>query len=146
MNAFVVQERLRWTPIDPTVPISATSFEHFSDEPFADPRDYKVLLNDWPYGFEPGVVHLLVWTKTPIAVDEERGDVTTESRELIERFVETLFVSRVAERCGLERGEAWKRVMWFKNWESLQSVRGVPHVHVLVKDVPEGLIGEWLGR
>ena len=36
--------------------------------------------------------------------------------------------------------------MWFKNWVSLQSVRGVDHVHVLVRDVPEEVLGGWLVR
>lgn len=145
MNNFVVQERLHWKPIDSTKPISATSFSHYSDEPFADSRDYKVLLNDWPYGFEPGIKHLLVWSRTPIAVDDVRGDVTPQSRKLIEGFVEIFFVRRLAEALGV-KAEARGRVMWFKNWVSLQSVRGVDHVHVLVKDLPEGVLGDWLQR
>jgi hypothetical protein len=35
--------------------------------------------------------------------------------------------------------------MWFKNWKSLQSVPGMEHVHVLVRDVPEDIIAEWTG-
>jgi len=140
----VIQERLHWTP-DPTR--SSTHgpvFAHESATPFAARGDYAVLANDWPYGFEAGIVHLLVWSKTPIAVDEVRGDVTAESRRVIEEFVEGFFVKPLvgAAAAGGEKG----RVQWFKNWVSLQSVRGVDHVHVLVKDAPEELIERWTAR
>ncbi|KAK5170592.1 uncharacterized protein LTR77_005181 [Saxophila tyrrhenica] len=132
---FVIQERLQWKPISEE---GTPLFEHHSDIPFADPRDYAVLVNDWPYGFEEGIIHLLVWTKTRIAVDDVRGDVTPESRELIVKFVERFFVD------DLEGG--WGQVMWFKNWVSLQSVRGVDHVHVLVRDVPDEVMKRWMER
>jgi len=132
---FVIQQRLSWKPRSDDDP---SQFAHHSPIPFKDARDHVVLLNDWPYGFESGIVHLLVWTKTPIAVDDTRGDVTVESREVIVEFVQQFFVDEV------EGG--WEQVMWFKNWVSLQSVRGVDHVHVLVRDVPEGVLRGWLER
>jgi hypothetical protein len=97
-----------------------------------------VLINDWPYGFADGIVHILVWTKTRIAVDDVRGDVTDESQKVLEDFVERFFVNE------LEGG--WGQVMWFKNWVSLQSVRGVDHVHVLVRDVPKDVLKRWTER
>lgn len=133
---YVIKERLRWTPIHDSGP---PLFEHVSETPFEVRSDYAVLLNDWPYGFEDGIAHILVWSKTPIKVDDTRGDVTEESRELIERFVKEMFVDELGEG-GRER------VLWFKNWVSLQSVRGVDHVHVLVKDAPKELMGKWLAR
>jgi hypothetical protein len=83
-----------------------------------------------------------VWTKTRIAVDEVRGDVTSESRERIVEFVERYFV-RELEGLGKEGKD---QVLWFKNWVSLQSVRGVDHVHVLVRDVPEEVLTRWTRR
>lgn len=97
-----------------------------------------MLTNDWPYGFESGITHLVVWTKTPIQTDEIRGDVTMPSRQIIEDFVRRYFVA------DLEQGE--ERVQWFKNWVSLQSVRGLDHIHVLVKDAPKELIEQWCAR
>lgn len=132
---FVIQKRLYWTPISPDGP---PQFNHISSIPFDDPRDYAVLRNDWPYGFEAGITHLVVWTKTPIETNDSRGDVTAASRQIIEDFVRRYFV------VDLERGE--ERVQWFKNWVSLQSVRGLDHIHVLVKDVPEELIEKWCVR
>jgi hypothetical protein len=136
---FVIQERLFWTPISSTGP---PLFTHHSPTPFADARDYAVLVNDWPYGFTSDIVHLLVWSKARIEVDAERGDVTPASRECIVEFVEQYFVKRL-EEAGLEGRE---RVLWFKNWVSLQSVRGVDHVHVLVRDVPDHLLRKWTER
>jgi hypothetical protein len=143
---FVVKERLAWTPKDPDQPVSAHSFTHHSPVPFQDERDYAVLPNDWPYGFEPGIKHICVWSRTPIAVDDTRGDVTSESKRVIENFVENHFVRALATEEGINSVEAKGRVMWFKNWVSLQSVRGVDHVHVLVKDAPESLLQHWFDR
>ena len=83
------------------------------------------MLNDWPYGFDSGIKHILVWTRTPIAVDDDRGDVTPESKRIIEDFVERQFVHALAKEAGISNEKARERVMWFKNWVSLQSVRGV---------------------
>jgi hypothetical protein len=117
---FVVKERLAWTPRDPDQPVSAHSFTHHSSV--------------------PGIKHIVVWSRTPIAVDDTRGDVTSESKRVIEEFVESRFVRALAAEEGISVVEARSRVMWFKNWVSLQSVRGVDHVHVLVKDAPRSLL------
>ena len=139
---FVIQERLGWTPLSRKEEgeTGPPKFEHDNPTPFADERDFAVLPNDWPYGLSPGIVHLLVWTKTPIPVDAEKGDVTPESRRLIVEFVERHFVK------DLEAEGGWERVLWFKNWVSLQSVRGVDHVHVLVRDAPGELLERWTRR
>ncbi|KAF2725329.1 hypothetical protein K431DRAFT_281284 [Polychaeton citri CBS 116435] len=132
---FVLKERLHWRPITS----NPMTFSHYSDVPFEDSRDYAVLVNDWPYGFEPGIVHILVWTKIPIAVDDGEGDVTPESRQLIERFVQRFFVDALGKHGS-------DNVLWFKNWVRLQSVRGLDHVHVLVRDVPQETLNTWTVR
>lgn len=114
----------------------APPFTPVSDVPFAEPSDYCVLLNDWPYGFEPGITHMVVWTRTPIAVDDDKGDMTPESRKIVGEFVKQYFVDRLGPG-----GE--EKVLYFKNWVALQSVRALEHVHVLVKDVDPLLIEEW---
>ncbi|KAL2127494.1 hypothetical protein VTI74DRAFT_10637 [Chaetomium olivicolor] len=111
-------------------------FKPASDTPFADRSDYRVLINDWPYGFAPGITHIVVWSRTPIATDDTVGDMTPESRKIVGDFVKRYFVDRL--RPG---GEA--KVMWFKNWVALQSVRTVDHVHVLVRDVEPEVLEEW---
>ena len=38
-----------------------------------------------------------------------------------------------------------EKVVWFKNWTALQSVPGMEHVHVLVREVPDHVVAEWTG-
>ncbi|KAL8672094.1 MAG: hypothetical protein Q9168_003426 [Polycauliona sp. 1 TL-2023] len=133
--------------------------------PFSSPNDFRILRNDWPYGsFGPEITHLIVWTKVRIATDAENGGlVTPEAKERIDAFVDETFVKRLAalEEGGEEDGggggpdaaaaaaaadDVGKRVLWFKNWGALQSVRGLEHIHVLVRDVPEAIVDEWTGE
>ena len=59
--------------------------------------DIKIIYNDWPYGIDKSIVHLCVWTKFPLDVDETdpNGDLTPEMRGKIDRYVDTTFGSRV---------------------------------------------------
>jgi hypothetical protein len=111
-------------------------FTPASETPFADPSDYRVLINDWPYGFTPDITHIVVWTRTPIAIDDTIGDLTPESRKTLGDFIKRYFVDSLGPG-----GE--DRVMWFKNWIKLQSVRTVDHVHVLVRNVEPQVLEEW---
>lgn len=91
----------------------------------------------------PDITHIVIWLKNRIPVDDHSGgDVTPESRKLIQEFVQRTFVKRL-ER---EFADASDRVIWFKNWIALQSVRSLEHIHVLVRDVPDEIIIEWTGE
>lgn len=131
-------ERLKWTPLPSSSPETGPQFALKDPVPFAHPDDYKILPNDWPYGLAPGIRHLIVWLKTRLESEPTRGDMTPESRQQVEEFVRKTFVDRVKDL----PGEA-EKVMWFKNWRALQSVPGMEHIHVLVRDVPENIIHEW---
>jgi hypothetical protein len=74
-------------------------------------------------------------------VDDGVGDLTDESRGLVVEFVRKVFIERLNEKYGGGNGE--QRVLWFKNWVALQSIRTLEHLHVLVRDVPEDIIEEW---
>jgi hypothetical protein len=111
-------------------------FKPVSDTPFADPSDYRVLINDWPYGFVPGITHIVVWSRTPIATDNTVGDMTTDSKRTVAEFIKRYFIDSLGPG-----GE--DRVIYFKNWVALQSVRTVDHVHVLVRDVEPAVLQEW---
>jgi hypothetical protein len=111
-------------------------FTPASDTPFADASDYTVLINDWPYGFAPGITHIVAWSRTPIPTDDTVGDMTPEGRKTVAEFVKRYFVDSLGPG-----GEA--KVMWFKNWVALQSVRTVDHVHVLVRDVEPAVLRAW---
>ncbi|EFW17594.1 hypothetical protein D8B26_000281 [Coccidioides posadasii str. Silveira] len=134
---YICLERLRWPlNLDPAT-------QCVDPTPFADSRDYRILRNDWPYGVTPDISHLVVWVKNAIPVDEQTGgDLTPESRTSIDEFVHRTFVVRLEE----EFPDAKARVMWFKNWTALQSVRSLEHIHVLVRGVPDEIIFEWTGE
>ena len=143
ITAYMCTKRLQWTPLPVSSAETGPLFDACDPTPFGDPRDYKILRNDWPYGsFEAGITHLIVWSKSRIPTDKETGLVTPESRQLIETFVQKTFIGKL-ER---EGSEAREKVVWFKNWVALQSVPGLEHIHVLVKDVPESIIDEWTGE
>lgn len=114
-------------------------FTPASPLPFEDAADYRTLPNDWPYALEPGITHLVVWSRTPIPTDPETGDMTAESRARVAMFVNRYFVD------ALGSGGADK-VVWFKNWVSLQSVPSLEHVHVLVRDVGDDMLELWTGE
>lgn len=134
---YLLQERLKWTSLgDPET--QGFLFEFKNATPFADADDYLILQNDWPYGLDPGIMHICVWLKTPLDLKPEDGDLTDQARGLVEEFVKTTFREPLGEE---KNGE---RVLWFKNWAKLQSVRGIDHVHVLVKDAPSELLKRWM--
>lgn len=81
---FVLSQRLRWEL--PVVPRGA---------PFQYADDYKILHNDWPYGLDPRIVHLVVWTKFELKAVSATGDLTDKARREIDDFVTKTFRSRV---------------------------------------------------
>ena len=137
------QERLQWEPSAGSAEQNdIPAFVCKSVVPFVDPHDYKILLNDWPYGMTLDVVHIIVWIKNRFSVEPEQGDLTSESRHLIDDFVRKVFTERLA----LESDHPQEQVMWFRNWTGLQSVRGIDHVHVVVRNVKETTLKEWTAQ
>jgi hypothetical protein len=133
-----VKERLHWRPLPSEDSSAPPTFEYKNTVPFANIDDYRILLNDWPYGLADGIRHFCIWTKTPIATDPTTGDVTSESRQVIEDFIQRTFAQPLDQVVGPGNGK--HHVLWFKNWVALQSVRGVDHIHVLIRDAPAQLI------
>lgn len=111
-------------------------FAPLSEIPFEHPADYRVLINDWPYGLTPDIVHIVVWSRTVIPTDPSTGHMTPESRRLVADFVKRYFVDRLGP-------DGADRVLWFKNWVALQSVRLLEHIHVMVRDVDPETLREW---
>lgn len=126
------------------------SFQCNNIVPFTDPNDYKILLNDWPYGFTSDVTHIVIWSKVRIPEQKPEGYLRPESAALVERFVQRTFVEPLSSQRSKEdvAGDSDRehdRVLWFRNWTGLQSVRGLEHVHVLVRDAPRDLLDSWIG-
>ncbi|KUJ22754.1 uncharacterized protein LY89DRAFT_664550 [Mollisia scopiformis] len=111
---FILEERLQW---------GEGEREAKGRGLFEEESDWKVLWNDWPYGIDGRIVHLVVWTKFAL-VEGPDGDLTAEARREVEEWVEKVFGRRVG-------GE---NVIWFKNWKSLKSVHAVEHFHVMLFD------------
>ncbi|KLJ11541.1 hypothetical protein EMPG_13267 [Blastomyces silverae] len=135
---YILQERLKWQ-LDGSIPLAS---QCRNPVPFADPNDYRILRNDWPYGVALELTHLVIWLKTRIPAREDNGDLTDESRTLVNDFVNRTFVARLEKLFP----DADDRVLWFKNWTALQSVRSLEHVHVVVRGVPDEIIVEWTGE
>jgi len=87
---------------------------------FTRAEDIKILYNDWPYGIDADIVHLVVWTKFELDDDPDTGLSTAESHEQIDEYVQKTFAPKV------------KELVWFKNWKSLKSVHAVEHFHVML--------------
>lgn len=132
--AYLLSQRLFWEPVDDGS--DALRFEVKSQVPFEDPADFQILRNDWGYAFEAGIRHVVVWVKQRLPVDEE-GALSEIGRKAVEEFVRREFREKTGER---DKGE---KVIWFKNTTNLQSVRSLEHVHVLLRDVDEGVLEQW---
>lgn len=137
-------ERLKWTPISAATPTTGPVFAFKGPHFFADPADCVILFNDWPYGcFESGIIHLIVWSKIRIPTDSATGLPTAESAARIEDFVKRTFADRLGA-AGVETAE--EDVTWFKNPPSLQTVAGLEHIHILLRNPPQALLEEWTGE
>ncbi|KAI0175591.1 hypothetical protein GGR52DRAFT_319046 [Hypoxylon sp. FL1284] len=118
---FVLSQRLGWeAPVEPR------------GRPFEFEDDVKILCNDWPYGIDPRIVHLVVWTKFDLAEDPATGDLTDEARAEIEQYTQKTFGSRISR----------DHYIWFKNWRSLKSVHAVEHFHVMLFDPDPKFVDE----
>ncbi|KAI0555461.1 hypothetical protein F4679DRAFT_170268 [Xylaria curta] len=118
---FILTQRLHWDlPITP------------KGKPFECEEDIKILWNDWPYGLDKRIVHLVVWTKFDLEEDPATGDLTEKARAEINHYVLKTFGSRVPS----------DHYIWFKNWRSLKSVQAVEHFHVMLFDPDPAFIDE----
>ncbi|KAL5614685.1 hypothetical protein BROUX41_004781 [Berkeleyomyces rouxiae] len=111
--AFLANTRIGWGqgPLHPRGQV-----------PFEEPDDYKIVYNDWPYGIDTRIVHLVVWTKFPLCEDPETGRLTEVAAKQIDEFVGRTFCTHVPA----------KNVIWFKNWSAIKSVQALEHLHIMM--------------
>lgn len=131
---YILQQRLFWEPLNST---GSFRFELANEQPFADSADYKIIKNDWTYAVTEGINHIVVWSKKPLPVNEV-GALTEEGRSIVEGFVKREFRDKACEEV------EGTKVQWFKNTTILQSVRALEHIHVLVRDVDEEVLKQWM--
>ncbi|RYP49731.1 hypothetical protein DL768_004600 [Monosporascus sp. mg162] len=118
---FVLTQRLQWEmPVAPR------------GKPFEFEEDIKILRNDWPYGIDKRIVHLVVWTKFDLEEDPITTDLTDKAREEVEAWAQQKFGSRMPR----------EQFIWFKNWKSLKSVKAVEHFHVMIFNPDPAFIEE----
>lgn len=134
-TSYLLQQRLFWQPIDDST--GAMTFNVRNVVPFANPEDFTILRNDWPYGHESGIRHICVWLKQRLPVDEQ-GALSQEGRRMVEEFVEKEFRVKSGE------DEKDSKIIWFKNTTNLQSVRSLEHLHVLTRNVDQDVLKQWL--
>lgn len=159
---YLIQERLKWIPAPNND--GSIDFAVKSSIPFDNEEDFTILKNDWPYGMEKGIYHLCVWMKSRLDVEGPRGGLSREAKEKVEDFVKRTFTTPMEvtdKRKGIIRVEdgvkydlSWEinsnaggdgtKVLWFKNWAELQSVRGIDHIHVLLLDPDPELVAQWM--
>lgn len=58
--------------------------------------DIKILYNDWPYGVDEKIRHLVVWTKFDLKDDPATDDLIPAARQEIDEYVQRTFCSRVS--------------------------------------------------
>ena len=83
---FVLSKRLQWKE-----PIQAEG------KPFELASDIKILYNDWPYGIDKRIVHLVIWTKFELEDDPLTDDLTEKARKEIDDFVDETFGKQVGK-------------------------------------------------
>jgi len=120
---YIQHQLLHWSDLSP------------KGAPFSSPDDIKILYNDWPYGLDERIVHLVVWTKFQLEEDNMTGDLTPNARMQVQQYVEKTFGSRLTS----------EHVAWFKNWRSLKSVHAVEHFHVMLFDPDMSFVREITG-
>ena len=103
MNNYLLKKRLHWEPLPSDSNPPVITFSLAQSTPLEDEQDFKILPNDWPYGLVPGLTHIVVWLKHKLSVDDARGDLTPDSRALVEEFVRSRFGNE-------------DRVVWWRNW------------------------------
>lgn len=82
---FILTQRLHWE-----MPLVSKG------KPFEFEEDVKILQNDWPYGIDKRIVHLVVWTKFDLEEDPVTTDLTDKARAEIETYMQQKFGGRLS--------------------------------------------------
>lgn len=136
---YIMKERLYWQPLATSTAQTGPLFDVKDPVPFADSKDYRILPNDWPYGLEKSMTHIIIWLKNRLETEPVKGELTPTAQKQVEAFVQKTFIDRVKDLPGTE-----DTIMFFKNPTILQSVPGLEHIHVICR-LPKDIVEEWTG-
>ncbi|CCD23475.1 GIG1 family protein NDAI_0B04410 [Naumovozyma dairenensis CBS 421] len=137
VTEFILQ-KLHWN-LDELENLNSIKFKTDDEKTkacFSNSSLYQVTLNDFPYFFEPNVVHLLVWSKIRIPMyknDEtekhEEVDHIPEVNGTMKNNVETFLEGILTDKYHISKDN----YCWFMNYTKLQSIRSISHLHVLIR-------------
>ncbi|CAK9438522.1 uncharacterized protein LODBEIA_P27460 [Lodderomyces beijingensis] len=143
INDYILRHELHWQQSDirsqrHVVAPQQYSLSYPDDLIFYNEQDVKILPNKFPYYFDKNIVHLCIWSKLTIPNDTTSavGDVSPLTRRIINKYLAKTFV---------EHGVQPAQIVWFRNWTSLQSVRSISHIHVILHDVDPVFIQQLIG-
>ncbi|KAG0665452.1 hypothetical protein C6P45_000449 [Maudiozyma exigua] len=133
--------KLNWT-LDNLEEINAKIYPTDDDKlkaSFSKKDLFKLLPNDFPYMFQPNIIHLLVWSKVRLPIYpndhtevsmEKHNDVLPKMNPEMEQRINVFLETSLGKKLGLKPREDY---VWFINYSSLQSIRAISHIHLLVK-------------
>lgn len=110
--------------------------------PFANTEDVYISMNEFPYFIKEKTLHLLIWVKFPMPPDptSEIGDIDDNTKAVIDKYIRRNFIEIL--------GIPGDKLLWWKNYTVVQSIKTIPHIHVLVNldgDVNKTLERKTLG-
>lgn len=130
MTTNLLLNTLHWLPENTDPFISgpeAISLIHCLDpRPFCNPKDVTIILNDFPYFIKERTIHLLIWVKFPMLPDPKSdiGDISPETKGIIQKYINLTFYDHLK----IPKND----LVWWKNYTLIQSIKTIPHVHVLI--------------
>ena len=79
--------------------------------------DFTMTLNNFPYDFQSGIVHYVIWFRLEKFSDFNNPGAV---KEIIRKYQE-------------DNNVEFKDIVFFQNIERLRSVPGIPHIHVFAR-------------
>lgn len=135
--SLYILSRLNWS-IDELAYLNTYKFPSTNDKIAAcltDKGYYKITKNDYPYNFESDVYHLLVWSKINIPLYDDDTNESTKNVHMYDRIEEFLELN-VHQRLKISKDD----YCWFINYVSLQSIRSISHIHLLIRTSDRDII------
>lgn len=146
----IIDKKLAWSRAE----LSRLAQKYPTDEDktnviFSDTSLYKLLKNDFPYNFEKGVYHLVLWSKLYIPLYEQKTtdkpDGETLDLEDNIQGVNPVVKSKIDRflELNLKKTLGLTDYIWFVNYPRLQSIKSISHVHILINTEEREKV-EWL--